>query len=261
MFAAERRRRILALLSSNGAMGIREIAGQLSTSEVTVRRDLRALEAEGLLDRRHGGAMLPGGFSHEPSYSEKARVAAAEKAAIAELAASELVREGDAVVLGAGTTTQALAHRLTGFRELTVVTNSILVASALAGARGVEVVVTGGTLRGSIHALVGVAAEQSLVGLRTARAFISGNGLTAARGLSTPSNIVASIDRALVATAAEVVVLADHTKVGVDTMCQTVPVERITHLVTDAGAADAGAELDALALVGAHILIASPRPK
>lgn len=92
---------------------------------------------------------------------------------------------------------------------------------------------TGGSLRGSILALVGTAAEQSLAGLRVHRAFVSGNGVTADRGLSTPNPAVASVDRSLVACAQEVVVLADHTKVGVDTMVQTVPPEHIAHLVTD----------------------------
>lgn len=233
MFAAERRQRILELVRTSGAVSLRDMARSVQTSEVTVRRDLRALEAEGLLDRRHGGAVLPDALSHEPTYSEKARVAAAEKAAIAELAVG-LIDDGDAIVVGAGTTTQALARRLSRFRELTVVTNSLLVASALVRARGVDVVVTGGILRGSIHALIGSAAERSLSGMRTSKAFISGNGLTADRGLSTPNLAVAGIDQALARAANDVVVLADHTKVGVDTMCQTVPPERITHLVTDA---------------------------
>jgi DeoR/GlpR family transcriptional regulator of sugar metabolism len=232
VFAAERRQRILELVRSSGAISLRELARQLSTSEVTVRRDLRALESEGLLDRRHGGAVLPGGLAHEPSYSEKAHVAAEEKAAIAELAVS-LVSDGDALVVGAGTTTQAFARRLTRFSELTVVTNSLMVAQVLARARGVEVVMTGGSLRGSIHALVGSMTEQALSSVQSTRAFISGNGVTAERGLSTPNVAVAGVDRALAAAGREVVVLADHTKIGVDATMQTVPPSGIAHLVTD----------------------------
>lgn len=232
VFAVERRRRILDHLRTNGSASLRDLVDLTESSEVTARRDLRALEDEGLVDRRHGGAVLRGSPLHEPSYAEKARVAAAEKDAIAEVALG-MISAGDAIVLGAGTTTQALAKRLLRFPELTVVTNSLLVAEALVRAPGVEVVVTGGTLRGSIHALVGSAAEQSLGGLRTVRAFISGNGLTAERGLTTPSMVVATVDRALAAAAQEVVVLADHTKVGHDTMVQTVPLNRMTHLITD----------------------------
>lgn len=253
MFAAERRRQIVEHLRVNGAASLADLALLTGSSEVTARRDLRTLEDEGVLSRRRGGAMLSSGVRHEPSYSEKAHVAAAEKAAIAELAAT-MVRPGDAIVLGAGTTTQALARRLRRFRDLTVVTNSLLVAEALARADGVEVVVTGGTLRGSIHALVGGAAEQSLAGLRTARAFISGNGLTAERGLTTPNLTVATIDRALARAAHEVVVLADNTKIGVDTMCQTVAAGDIDHLVADARSDPA--ELRALASTGTEVHLA-----
>ncbi|MFC5646846.1 DeoR/GlpR family DNA-binding transcription regulator [Kitasatospora cinereorecta] len=258
MFAAERRQLILEMVRANGAVSLRELARVVQTSEVTVRRDVRALEAEGLLDRRHGGAVLPGGFSREPGYPQKTHLAAAEKSAIADLAAG-LVEEGDAVVVGAGTTTQELARRLARVPGLTVVTNSLLVAQALAHANRVEVVMTGGTLRGSNYALVGSGAEQSLHGLRVSKAFVSGSGLTAERGLSTTNMLSASVDRALVQAAGEVIVLADHTKLGTDTMFQTVPTEAITRLVTDeTSAADdpTARELDALADCGVQISVA-----
>lgn len=256
MFAAERRQAILEIVRADGMVSMRELCRRVQTSEVTVRRDLRYLEAEGLLDRRRGGAVALGAGSHEPTYSEKAHLAAGEKSAIA-LRAAELVDDGDAIIIGAGSTTQALARRLVGRRELTVVTNSLLVAQALARARNVEVVMTGGTLRGPIFALVGSPAEQSLSALHTARAFISGNGLTARRGLSTPSTLVAGVDRAIVSAAAEVVVLADHTKIGLDTMVQTVPPERIARVITDS-AADAD-ELRRLREAGIDVDVVTPQ--
>ncbi|MER7544967.1 DeoR/GlpR family DNA-binding transcription regulator [Actinomadura sp.] len=253
-FAAERRQRLLEMVRANGAVSMRELAATLEASEATVRRDIRALEAEGLLDRRHGGAVAPGGLSREPTYQQKAKVAAAEKAAIARLAA-ELVEEGDAIVVGAGTTTREFARELLGFDSLTVVTNSLLVAQVLGESRGVEVVMTGGSLRGAIHALVGGAAEQTLASLRVRRAFISGNGLTAERGLSTPNMLVAGVDRALAHAAQEVVALVDHTKVGVDTMFQTVPADEIAFLVTDHQAPKA--ELEEIENAGVDVWVAS----
>ncbi|WP_370120067.1 DeoR/GlpR family DNA-binding transcription regulator [Streptacidiphilus sp. MAP12-33] len=250
------------MVRANGAVSLRELARVVQTSEVTVRRDVRALEAEGLLDRRHGGAVLPGGFSREPGYPQKTHLAAAEKGVIADLAAT-MVAEGDAIVVGAGTTTQELARRLARLPGLTVVTNSLLVAQALAHANRVEVVMTGGTLRGSNYALVGSGAEQSLQGLRVTRAFISGSGLSAERGLSTTNMLSASVDRALVNAAAEVVVLADHGKLGNDTMFQTVSSEAITHLVTDEKSTliePAARELDALADQGVQIHVAALTP-
>ncbi|MFE0811743.1 DeoR/GlpR family DNA-binding transcription regulator [Streptomyces sp. NPDC058794] len=258
MFAAERRQLILEMVRANGAVSLRELARVVQTSEVTVRRDVRALEAEGLLDRRHGGAVLPGGFTRESGFPQKSHLATAEKTAIADLAAG-FVEEGEAIVVGAGTTTQELARRLARVPGLTVVTNSLLVAQALAHANRVEVVMTGGTLRGSNYALVGSGAEQSLQGLRVSKAFLSGSGLTAERGLSTSNMLSASVDRALVQAAAEVVVLADHSKLGTDTMFQTVPTDVITRLVTDEPPAHddrCATELQALADQGVQIAVA-----
>ncbi|OIV38581.1 DeoR family transcriptional regulator [Mangrovactinospora gilvigrisea] len=250
------------MVRANGAVSLRELARVVQTSEVTVRRDVRALESEGLLDRRHGGAVLPGALSREPGFPGKPQAASAEKSAIADLAAT-LVNEGDALVVGAGSTTQELARRLVRIPGLTVVTNSLLVAQALAHANRAEVVMTGGTLLSSNYALVGSGAEQSLGGLRVGKAFLSGSGLTAERGLSTSNMLVASVDRALVQSAGEVIVLADHGKLGTDTMFQTVPPEGITHLVTDdpAGVDDqAAAELQSLADQGVQVSVA-PVPR
>jgi DeoR/GlpR family transcriptional regulator of sugar metabolism len=253
MLSVERRRLIAESLRSRGVVSVSQMAELLGTTEITVRRDLRAMAKDGQLVRAHGGAVLPAVTGHEPSYSEKARQAGAEKASIARLAV-EMIRPGDSILLGPGTTTLALARLLVDFPELTVVTNSLLVAQALMGATRVEVILTGGTLRRSIHALVGPAAEESVRALRASQAFISGNGFTAERGLSTPSPLVAATDRAFASAAKQVVVLADHTKIGQDTMCQTVAAERVHILVTDSAADPA--ELAAIRLAGVDVRVA-----
>lgn len=235
MLAVERRRLIADNLRVRGVVSVGDMAEALGTTEITVRRDLRAMAKDGLLVRARGGAVLPSTVGHEPSYSEKAHQAGAEKASIARLAV-EMITPGDSILLGPGTTTLALARLLGDINELTVVTNSLLVAQALMSAPKVEVILTGGTLRRSIHALVGPAAEDSVRALRASKTFLSGNGFTAERGLSTPSPLVAATDRAFAGAAQQVVVLADHTKIGQDTMCQTVPVARMHTLITDSGA-------------------------
>jgi len=236
MLAVERRRLIADNLRVRGVVSVVEMAEALGTTEITVRRDLRAMAKDGLLVRAHGGAVLPSAIGHEPSYSEKAHQACAEKASIARLAI-DMITPGDSILVGPGTTTLALARLLGDISELTVVTNSLLVAQALMPSPKVEVILTGGTLRRSIHALVGPSAEDSVRALRASKTFISGNGFTAERGLSTPSPLVAATDRAFAGAAQQVVVLADHTKIGLDTMCQTVPVARVHTLITD-GRAD-----------------------
>src|SRR6266571_998612 len=253
MLAAERRRLIAERVRSRGVVSVAEMAEALGTSEITLRRDLRAMAEEGLVVRTHGGAVLPTGLAHEPSYSEKANQAAAEKAAIARLAV-RLVRPGDSIVLGPGTTTLALARLLVHYPELTVVTNSLLVAQALMESSRVEVILTGGTLRRPIHALVGPATEESVRALRASQAFISGNGFTADRGLSTRSPVVAATDRALAGAAQHVVVLADHTKIGQETMCQTVPAARVQTLITDSRSDRS--ELEAIHGAGVDVLLA-----
>ena len=90
--------------------------------------------------------------------------------------------------------------------------------------------------------------------LRASQAFISGNGFTAGRGLSTPSPIVAAMDRALAGAAQQVVVLVDHTKIGQETMCQTVPAARIDMLITDSNAGSR--ELEAIAEAGVEVRVA-----
>jgi len=203
--------------------------------------------------RTQGGGLPWGGLSPEPSYSEKAAQAAAEKAAIARVAAG-LVRPGESVILSPGTTTLAFARLLVELGELTVVTNSLLAAEALMPAAGVEVLLIGGQLRRSIHALVGPAAEDAVRPLRVSKTFLSGNGLTAKRGLSTPNPLVAATDRALAAAAERVIVLADHTKVGVETMCQTVAPQRIATVITDQGADPE--EVEAIREAGIEVIVA-----
>jgi len=231
----ERRRQILLAVRERGMISLREAADLVGTSEVTVRRDLRLLADQGLLRRTHGGAAVQAASSREQSYVEKAQQAASEKEQIA-AAAAELVHDSGAIALGAGTTTLALAHRLVGRRDLTVVTNSLLVCQALLEAVGVQVLVSGGSLRRSTHALVGPLAEQTLSGLHVGTLFVSGNGLSALRGLSTPDLLAAAVDRRLADMAASVVVLADHTKIGIEAVSQTIPTSAIDRLITDARA-------------------------
>jgi len=245
---AERRRRLLEQVRDRGYASFRELAEALEISESTVRRDLRSMVADGLLAATRGGVgPLPAETPAAPSSTpaEPARSlppaspdgaspdpARAEREAIAAHAAG-LVVPGSAVLLGPGRTTTALARRLTRISHLTVVTNSIPVTQELIGSPQIDVVLVGGALRRSIGALVGPITEQVLQGLRGAQVFLSGDGVTTERGLTTPNVFAAATDQALTAAGRQVVVLADHTKLGHDTMCQTVPSERIDVLVTD----------------------------
>ena len=252
MFVEKRRQAVMTLLNTNRAVSVREFAQATQASDMTIRRDLAALAAEGRLSRRRGGAVVGDSAIHESTYGEKEIAAPAEKRAIGAYAAHELVEDGDALLIGAGSTTQAFVRALRG-KHLSIVTNSILVAHELAGDSGIDIFVTGGSLRGSIYALVGVHAERSLSTLNVPKLFISGNGLTVERGLSTPNMLVASIDRAMAAAADNVYVLVDHTKVGIETMVQTVALSKIRAVVTDSLTLES--EVDRLREAGVEVFV------
>lgn len=256
MFTEERRQVILSALAVHGSVSVADLSRVVRSSEITVRRDLKVLEDAGRIVRHRGGASASRAVMDEPTYREKAAVAAAHKLAIAELA-TELVEDGDVIMLGAGTTTQALALRLLR-RHVMVTTNSLLVANALADAPDADVLLVGGILRGNIRAAIGGEAERALSRLRFQTVFLSGNGLTAANGLSTPNMHVASLDRVAVDAAHRVVVLVDHTKVGFDSLAQTVPTEKIDVLITDSEA-----DVDELAKIratGTDVRVAQAMP-
>ncbi len=256
MLTEERRQIIMSILVVHGTVSLVDLSRTVRASEVTVRRDLRALESSGLIVRHRGGASVTRLGMDEPTFRDKSQVASDEKQAIAGLAAT-LVEDGEVVMLLAGTTTQALAQRLVR-RRLMIVTNSVLVADALCDARDVEVVLLGGVLRGSIRGVVGGDAESHVSRFRFDKVFMSGNGISARNGLSTPNAHVASIDRRTTERSRRVVVLADHTKVGIDSPIQTIPPDRIDVLVTDSSApAD---EVESFREAGISVMIADARP-
>jgi DeoR/GlpR family transcriptional regulator of sugar metabolism len=221
-------------LRSSGNVLVGDLAASLATSEVTIRRDLKLLEAQGLVRRIHGGAVLVPSRAYEPTFLEKSRQFMDEKRRIG-AAAAALVDDGDTIILSPGTTTMEVARHLRGRRNLTVVTSAVNIAAELAGQPEIEVIVTGGNLRGTTYALVGPLAEENVRRLHVDTLFLGGNGLTVSNGLTTPDLTVATTDRALLDAAERVVVTVDHSKIGRVTLCQTAPIERIQVLVTDSG--------------------------
>ncbi|WP_375383693.1 DeoR/GlpR family DNA-binding transcription regulator [uncultured Microbacterium sp.] len=252
MIAAQRRNLILDYVRSEGAVSINDLAERLHTSSVTIRRDLSHLDEAGLLTRTHGGAIADPATS-ERSYSEKTGQAMAEKRAIGRYAA-DLVHDGDVIVIGPGTTTEAFARNLVDRIGLTIITNSLPVAETFVSTPQNQLIMTGGTLRGSIRALVGEATNRTLRGIHADKTFLSGNGLVADFGLSTPSMLVADADSAMAAAAHETIVLADYTKFGLRSAIQTLATEAIGQIVTDSlASAD---EISSLRRAGVSVAVA-----
>jgi DeoR/GlpR family transcriptional regulator of sugar metabolism len=240
VLASERQNRILDEVQQRGAVRVSELSELLDVSDMTIRRDLDALATRGQLDKVHGGATTRRSPStDEPGFEAKRVRQTAEKEAIA-AAAVDLVVPGSAVGLSAGTTTWTLARQLATVPDLTVVTNSTRVADVLLSASHAlmhgparpNVILTGG-VRTPSDALVGPIAVASLESLHLDLVFLGVHGMDPRAGYTTPNMLEADTDRALVAAARRLVVVADHTKwatVGISTI---VPLDRADVVVTD----------------------------
>src|SRR5579871_3649688 len=234
MRQSDRLSSVLERLSGNGSVGVGDLARDLGVSAATIRRDLRLLEAQHLLARTHGGAVAHGVLYELPLRYRSGRHGE-EKQRIAREAASR-VTEGTAIGLTGGTTTTEVARALVAVPRLTVVTNSLSIASELAVRPNLKLVVTGGVARGESYELVGPLAEASLAGLNVDRVFIGVDGISARAGLTTHHEIEAHTNRALIDRAEVVTVVADSSKLGVTAFAQICELGRVTELITDADA-------------------------
>jgi DeoR/GlpR family transcriptional regulator of sugar metabolism len=245
MLAPERRARILAELERQGSVRVRQLVPLLGVSDMTVRRDLDVLQSEGQLFKVHGGATRHAERStDEPGFGAKSSLRRVEKEAIA-LRAATLVEPGSAVAISAGTTTYAMARHLADIPRLTVVTNSVRVADLLHahGRSDWTVLLTGG-LRTPSDALVGPLAINALRSLHTDVVFMGTHGMDPSTGFTTPNLMESETNRALVACARCLVVLADSSKWGVAGLSSFAPLSDADVLVTDSQlASEARAEL------------------
>ena len=236
MLASARQRDILARLRREGAVRVPDLAARYGVSDMTIRRDLEALEAQGTARKVHGGAVLPERSAEDVGFQRKRELAGSAKTAIARRAA-QMVAPGDSVALSAGTTTWYLARLLADVDGLTALTNSPNVAEALhrEEASDQQILLTGGLFRTPSDALTGPVAEASLAGLHVDVLFLGAHGLEPTAGATTPSLAEAQTNRALIAHARRTVVVADHTKWGVVGLASFAPLSAIDLLITDDG--------------------------
>lgn len=235
MLAAERRRRILEAAGS-GTARVSELAAELGVSEMTVRRDLEALDEEGSLRKVRGGAVRRHSRGEELLASTKAVHRRDAKTAIA-TAAARLVEPDSTIAIGAGTTTVELAGCLTGRTDLTVITNSVAVFAELTdpGRRtGPTVYLTGG-VRTRSDALVGPVADAALERFRVDQVFLGSHAIDPGGTLLTPNLAEAQTNRQLIAIADRLVVLADRSKFAETGTCVFADLDRVSVLVTDIG--------------------------
>jgi DeoR family transcriptional regulator of aga operon len=245
----DRLSRIVEQLSANGSVGVGDLADALGVSPATVRRDLTLLEDQRLLARTHGGAVAHGVLYELPLRYRSAR-RQEEKARIAS-AAAERVADGSAIGMTGGTTTTEVARALSDRRQLTVVTNSLNIASELAVRPNLKLVVTGGVARAESYELVGPLAEAALESFNLDVVLVGVDGISVVAGLTTHHDVEAHTNRALIARARRVVVVTDSSKIGRVAFARICGLEQIDEVISDTGA-DAE-EVDGLREAGVEV--------
>ena len=233
MYAEERQQAIAELVVARGRLSVLDLAATYGVTTETVRRDLSVLERAGLLRRVHGGAVPVTVLTAlERALDDRDKSFPQEKDRIAAAAAEHLPPSGGSVVIDAGSTTTRLAPHVIG-RDLTVMTHAITVAARLAGVDRVELHLLPGRVRLATQAAVGEVTVAALSQVRADVAFLGTNGISLGHGLSTPDHSEAACKRAIVAAGQKVVVLADHSKLGVDSTVRFAELDQVDVLVTD----------------------------
>jgi len=230
MFAEERKREILRLLSLHGKVKNLELAHLFSVSEPTIRKDISELEENKMLIRTHGGAMVIDSGEWEPTYTEKVDQFQVEKKAIGNLAAM-MIKDHDVVILDAGTTTIEIAKQIKA-KTFTIITNCLDVASVLEHNPNCEIIITGGSMRWKTHALVGPLAEKTLKGLSADIAFVGSNGVSE-QGFSTPNLIEAETKAMMLKRAKKKFIVADSHKFGHISLAYFAALEEVDGIITD----------------------------
>lgn len=257
IFVEERKQDIVDMVNRNGKITCAELCKKFRVSPATIRNDLTDLEKSGLLTRTHGGAMSANGIrvGYEQSTTEKESRNIAEKQAIAR-EALQFVSDGDVIALDTGTTTMELAKLLNNVKGITVITNDVKIALYLDQNSSAEVILLGGVVRHNFHCTTGKLALEGLDNLYIDTVFLATNGLSLARGFSTPRMEQAEVKRKMVQSARRIVALADGSKTSNEAFVAFADVKEVDTLITDASIGeDFAAKAEE---IGMRVIVADP---
>ncbi|MDH3473404.1 MAG: DeoR/GlpR family DNA-binding transcription regulator [Rhodospirillales bacterium] len=235
MHRSARQARIMKTLDLEGACSVTELARQLAVSDETIRRDVTAMASKGLLERVHGGVVLPQ-LLREPAFQKRLQHNAEAKARIARRVAA-MVRNGDSLMLDTGSTTAYVARALADHSGLMVVTNCTEIAGRLAGRN--RVYLAGGELRADDGAVFGASAMRFVEQFRVRYAVLSIGAIDPRDGLMDFYLQEAEFSRAVMAQASQTLVVADHSKFGIQAPVRVCRFDQVDVLVTDDSPPDA----------------------
>jgi len=220
-------------------MALEELAKAIDASESTIRRDLNYLDRQGVLKRTHGGAIFIGDGPPLPALEERSTSQIEEKRAVARAAVAR-IRDGDAVLLDGGTTTLEVARLLVG-RSLQIVTNSLPIANLFASSRETDLVMLGGYVYPKTGVALGPLTVRMMEDVHVHQTVLSVGGITA-KGFFNSNLLLAETERRMMECADEVVVVADHTKVGRQNLAFLCELSAVDTLVVDRGLSPAQRE-------------------
>ena len=236
MLVDERRHRIAEIVIAQGVATVAELSKMFGVSHVTIRADLETLANQGDLKRNRGGAVANQSARFTPAFQERSSVNREAKQAIAN-AAADLVAEGDWLILDAGSTALYVADHFMK-RELTIAVNSIYTANKLIDAPNVSLIHIGGALYRPSLSFVGKLAAAYLDELHFDRVLLGVNGISE-KGISVNNVIEVGIKRQMIDSSTEVIVLADSSKLGIESLARISALDRIHKLITNKGASQA----------------------
>lgn len=228
LFREERLHQIFGLLEADNRVEVAALSSRFGVSEDTIRRDLRELENRGVALKTHGGALRR--LAAPRSFENRLEYATYFKSIIGETAAS-LVEDGDCLLIDSGTTALSLASSLT-IEHGKVLTNSLEVAKIISEKTSLELIVLGGKWD-PLHQLIGPSTIEQVTKYRVDKLFLGMAGLDSQHGITAPSEDEASVKRAMLSIAKQVIGLADHTKLGEVSFAYVAPAARINVLITD----------------------------
>lgn len=227
----DRRNVIKREVENKGEVEIEKLSNKFNVSHMTIRRDLKVLEDEGILKRTIKGAISSADNNVDDTLRLRLSLNKTEKIAIAKYAAT-LIKDEDIIMIDASTTALELCNFIMD-KNITVITNSLSVAIALSSSPRVNVIVLGGTLRTSSLSLIGTEVVESFERYNINKAFISAKALSLEDGLTDINMFEVETKKSAIKKSAEVVVLLDHTKINKTSLLKVCDIQQITHIITD----------------------------
>lgn len=237
LLAEERKNFIMEQLDALGKVRVTVLSEQLQVSQETVRRDLFVLEEEGKLRRVYGGGVKVQYEHGEPPYQQRQVMNLEAKQAISH-SAVDLIQDGNTIYMDTGTTIHELARAIKGKHRITVITNSLAVAvqlreSIVHGLFSGRIILLGGEISPEQQSINGHLCQEMLKSFYVDRAFISVGGMTIENGISDYDINDSIISKLVIASAKEVIVLLDHSKVGIQAFCHIAPLDAIDVVICD----------------------------